>query len=109
MIHWGSVYYISNGRFIAPITGLYNFTYYLLKDDDNAENVTYVYVWKNCAEYQEAGGSGYTQSTGQYGMISRSTLGSLNATEYITLRLTGGGLYLNADGRYHGVIFELVG
>ena len=108
-INRGSVYNTSNGRFTAPITGLYKFTYNLLKDDDTAANVTYVYVWKNGAEYQEAGGSGYTQSTGQYGMISMSTLVSLNATEYVTLRLTGGGLYLNADGRYHGVIFELVG
>ena len=38
-INQGSVYDSSNGRFTAPVAGIYEFSYTFLKDD--AQNVTY--------------------------------------------------------------------
>ena len=106
----GSVYNASNGRFTAPITGLYRFKYTFLADDDSSANVTYFHVYKNGTAYQEAGGASYTQAGATtYSVATNETLVNLNATDYLTLRLQGGAIYIDAGGVYHSVHFELVG
>ena len=108
-INRGNVYTASDGRFTAPITGLYRFNYNILKDDDAGGNVTYFHVYKNGSAYSEAGGSGYDQATTQYGMISQECYVPLNATDYITLRMVSGAVYLDGTGVYHSVNFQLIG
>ena len=106
----GSVYTASNGRFTAPITGLYRLKYTFLRDDSSAGNVTYFGVFKNGAQLLEAGGASYTSAgTTNYSVTTNETVVSLNATDYLTIRMVGGEMYLDATGVYHSVIFELVG
>ena len=109
-INNGSVYNASNGRFTAPITGLYRFKYTFLADDSSTTNVTYFHVYKNGAAYQEAGGASYTQAGATtYSVATNETLVNLNATDYLTLRMNGGEIYLDSGGVYHCCIFELIG
>tara|TARA_B100000085_G_scaffold182024_1_gene166281 strand:- start:39 stop:560 length:522 start_codon:yes stop_codon:yes gene_type:complete len=109
-VNRGSVYTASNGRFTAPITGLYRLKYTFLRDDSSAANVTYFQVYKNGVAWSEAGGASYSSAgTTNYSVTTNETLVSMNANEYLTVRLIGGEIYLDAIGIYHSVIFELVG
>ena len=109
-VNRGSVYNASNGQFTAPITGLYRFKYTFLRDDSSAANVTYFQVYKNGVAWAEAGGASYTSAgTTNYSVTTNETLVSMNANEYLTIRMIGGEIYLDTTGIYHSVIFELVG
>ena len=108
-INQGSVYDSSNGRFTAPITGIYEVAYSFLKDDDSSGNVTYVNVRKNDSNYTEAGGTLYDYASSGYSAMSQKLLINLNANQYISFRLVAGAIHLNGSGQYHSVIFKLVG
>ena len=109
-VNRGSVYNASNGQFTAPITGLYRLKYTFLADDSSAANVTYFQIYKNSVAWAEAGGASYTQAGATtYSVATNETLVSMNANEFLTVRLIGGEIYLDTIGIYHSVIFELVG
>tara|TARA_Y100001937_G_scaffold128713_1_gene207217 strand:+ start:8052 stop:8573 length:522 start_codon:yes stop_codon:yes gene_type:complete len=108
-INQGSVYDSSNGRFTAPITGIYEVAYSFLKDDDSGGNVTYVRVRKNDSDYTEAGGTLYDYASNAYSAMSMKLLINLNASQYISFRMVSGAIHLNSDGQYHSVVFKLVG
>ena len=109
-VNRGSVYNAANGRFTAPITGLYRLKYTFLRDDDSSANVTYFQVYKNGVAWSEAGGASYTSAgTTNYSVTTNETIVSMNANEFLTVRLIGGEIYLDGSGVYHSVIFELVG
>ena len=109
-VNRGSVYNASNGQFTAPVTGLYRFKYTFLRDDSSAANVTYFQVYKNGVAWSEAGGASYTSAgTTNYSVTTNETIVSMNANEFLTVRLIGGEIYLDGSGVYHSVIFELVG
>ena len=107
-INQGSVYNSSNGRFTAPVAGIYEFSYTFLKDD--AQNVTYFDMYKNGVSYvPNAGSRLYDENPSTYGNMSQKTLVDLAANDYLTLRLISGGFHLDSAGSYHSIIFKLVG
>ena len=109
VVNQGSVYDSSNGRFTAPIAGIYEFSYSFLKDQDSSANATFVDVYKNGSQYTSAGGRSYDENPTDYGNMSMSFLISLAANDYLTLRLAQGGIYINTNGIYSSVHFKLVG
>ena len=109
VVNQGSVYDSSNGRFTAPIAGIYEFSYSFLKDQASSANVTFVDVYKNGSQYTSAGGRLYDENPTDYGNMSQSFLISLAANDYLTLQLVGGGIYINTNGIYTSVFFKLVG
>ena len=107
-LNQGSVYNSSNGRFTAPVAGIYEFSYTFLKDD--AQNVTYMDMYKNGVSYvPNAGSRLYDENPSTYGSMSQKTLVDLAANDYLTLRLIAGGFHLDSGGSYHSVILKLVG
>ena len=108
-LNQGSVYNSSNGRFTAPVAGVYEFSYTFLKDDDSSGNVTYVDVYKNGSQYTGAGGTLYDENAITYGNMSQKLLISLAANDYLTIRLPSGRIHLDGSGRYHSIVFKLVG
>ena len=108
-VNQGSVYNSSNGRFTAPIAGIYEFSYTFMKDQDSSANVTYVDVYKNGSLEHAAGRRAYHESTTDYANESQSFLASLAANDYFTVRLGAGGIYIDTSGIYTSVFFKLVG
>lgn len=109
-INQGSVYDSTNGKFTAPIAGIYEFSYTFLKDDDSGANVTYFDMFKNGVSYvSNAGSRLYDENPNTYGNMSQKTLVDLAANDYLTLRLVSGGFHLESGGSYHSIIFKLVG
>ena len=106
-INQGSVYNSSNGRFTAPIAGIYEFSYTYLKDDANS--VTYVDVFKNGSLHAGPGGRAYDYAANLYSLASMKLLINLAANDYLTLRLDTGGIHLDSSGFYHSIVFKLVG
>ena len=108
-INQGSVYNSSNGRFTAPIAGIYQFSYTFLKDDDSGANVTEVDIYKNGSAYTGSGGVAYNENPITYALTSMTALLDLAANDYITLRLASGGLYIATAAHWHSIVFRLVG
>ena len=108
-VNQGSVYDSSNGRFTAPVAGIYEFAYSYLKDDDSAANTTWVNLFKNGSTYTGAGATAYDQNPTDYAQVSQKLLIDLAANDYLTLQLMGGGIHINASGQYHSIVFKLVG
>ena len=108
-INQGSVYNSSTGRFTAPVAGVYEFSYSILKDDDSSGNVTYVDLYKNGSAYNGAGGRVYDENPSTYAMMSQRLLISLAANDYLTLRLPSGRIYIGTNAHYHSIVFKLVG
>ena len=108
-VNQGSVYNSSNGRFTAPIAGVYEFSYTFLKDQDSSANVTYIDVFKNGSLEFAAGRRAYSENPTDYANLSQSFLVSLAANDYFTLRLISGGVYIDTSGIYTSVFFKLVG
>ena len=106
-INQGSVYSSSNGRFTAPIAGIYEFNVTYLKDD--AENTTRVDIYKNGSRYVSAGGSAFNENPVTYALTSMTTLLDLSANDYITLRLAFGGIYIDTEAFWHSIVFKFVG
>ena len=105
-VNQGSVYDSSNGRFTAPVAGIYEFSYSFLKHTNS--NTTYVDMYKNGSAFTESGGRGYGSVSG-YLQISQKLLLSLAVNDYLTLRLMSGAINLNASGVNHSIVFKLVG
>ncbi len=108
-VNQGSVYNSSNGRFTAPIAGIYEFSYCFLKYNDSSSNTTYIDLHKNGSAFLESGGRGYGSVDNEYLLISQKLLLSLAVNDYLTLQLAAGGINLNANGIYHSIVFKLVG
>ena len=108
-INQGSVYNSSNGRFTAPIAGIYQFSYTFLKDDDSGANVTEVDIYKNGSAYTGSGGVAYNENPSTYALTSMTALLDLAANDYITLRLASGGIYIATQAHWHSIVFKLVG
>jgi hypothetical protein len=108
-INQGSVYNSSNGRFTAPIAGIYELNVTFLKDDDSGANTTRVDIYKNGSLYDGAGRYIFTENITDYLLTSGTTLLDLSANDYVTLRLGLGGIYIDTDPYWHSIVFKLVG
>lgn len=107
-VNQGSVYDSSNGRFTAPVAGIYEFSYSLLKHSGSSSITTYIDMYKNGSAFLESGGRSYGSVSG-YLQISQKLLLSLAVNDYLTLRLMSGGININASGVNHSIVFKLVG
>jgi hypothetical protein len=102
-----SMYTSSNGRFTAPIDGLYRMSYSLLADDNYTGDFG-VIVQKNGSDLSDRGRS-YGQVASEYRQHSSTFTIELDANDYLSIRLAVGQLYIDSDGSYTNVVFELIG
>lgn len=105
-VNRGSAYSESNGRFTAPVAGIYRLFVNLLKT--NTSTATYWLVYKNGSTTYFAG---YNSNAG-YCPINGEAFFDLAANDYLTVRLGDGGLNMTASSngnQYNHVLFELVG
>ena len=104
-VNRGSAYTESNGRFTAPVAGVYRLFISLLKV--NTGNPMYWTVFKNGSSTLF---SGYNSNSG-YGPSMGEAFFELAANDYLTVRLQDGGINLTANTatQYNNVTFQLVG
>jgi hypothetical protein len=102
-----NMYTSSNGRFTAPIDGLYRMSYSLLADDFYTGDFGII-VQKNGSDLSDRGRS-YGQVANEYRQHSSTFTIELDANDYLSIRMSVGQLYIDSDGAYTNVVFELIG
>lgn len=93
----GDCFDLTNNRFVAPVDGVYHFSFsFLLQDVANADDAIHVGIWKNGAHvnhYERAVGE---SATGYYGYngylpVQGSQTMKLSANDYIDIRFSSSG------------------
>ena len=104
-VNRGSAYSESNGRFTAPVAGIYRLSISLLKS--NTSTATYWLVYKNGSTTYYGG---YNSNAG-YSPVDGEIFFDLAANDYLTIRLGDGEINLtnSNSNQYNHVLFELVG
>ena len=104
-VNRGSAYTESNGRFTAPVAGIYRFSVNLLKT--NTATDTYFSLYKNGSDTLVAA----INSVSDYGPVIAEAFFDLSANDYLTVQLKQGEVNLNSPTSltYNHVLFELVG
>jgi len=109
----GSSYNASNGRFTAPVTGVYqiNFQGIMTNSTGGAPpyTPTYAEFWVNGV--QVAGAAPYIQSaTGQsYDNLSASVVVPMNAGDFVNIRIESGYIYGDATNTHNNFSGYLIG
>jgi hypothetical protein len=102
----GGHYNISNNRFTAPVTGIYEF-YYSFSTLQDQPSVYRLFLWKNGTQQVETQLRNDSKSnSGNYLMGSMKVYMQMNANQYMELRLSidshSGGVYqLYGDSSLH--------
>ena len=104
----GTVYDTSNGRFTAPVDGIYELSVSLLQDDDGTVGALDIRFSKNGIDIN-LGSSPYSSNDTKYHQVSYTRLIDLSANDYLTMRLVTGGIFITANNYYNVVNFRLVG
>ena len=107
-VNQGSVYNTSNGRFTAPVDGIYELSVSLLQDDDGTLGAFDIRFSKNGTDIN-AGSSPYSGQDTMYHTVSYIRLIDLSANDYLTMRLVTGGIYIGSNNLYNVANFKLVG
>lgn len=104
-VNRGSAYTESNGRFTAPVAGIYRMHVNLLKSNTGTD--TYFSIYKNGSDSLVRG----YNSTAEYAHIIAEAFFDLAANDYLSVRLMDGEINITASnsGQYNHVLFELVG
>jgi hypothetical protein len=107
-VNQGSVYDTSNGRFTAPVAGVYELSVSMLQDDDGTTGAFDIRFSKNGTDI-DAASSPYSGQDTMYHTVSFIRLIDLSANDYLTMRLVTGGIYISATNYYNVANFKLVG
>ena len=105
----GGNYNTSNGKFTAPIAGVYQFMFRGLSATNdsgsaNSNEGAYGYFYKNGAIIE--GTTFYHYSTGTYhATLNETTLQQLSANDEITVYIAGQFIYSDTN-QYHDPVFE---
>ncbi len=91
-LNQGSVYDTSNGRFTAPVAGVYELSVSLLQDDDGTVGDLDIRFSKNGTDINE-GSNPYSGNDTKYHQVSFTRLIDLAANDYLTMRLVDGGYF----------------
>jgi hypothetical protein len=102
-----SMYTASNGRFTAPVDGLYRMTYSVLADDGYAGDFG-ILVQKNGTNLEDRGRA-YATVSSAYRQLGTTFTIELDAADYLTVHLSQGQMYIDSGGSYSSVVFELIG
>jgi hypothetical protein len=104
-VNRGSAYTESNGRFTAPVAGIYRMHANFLKNNTGTD--TWFGIYKNGTDTLVRGYNGVAD----YAPVVCEAFFDLAANDYLTVRLQSGELNLNASntGQYAHVLFELLG
>ena len=100
----GSHYSTSNGRFTAPVTGHYYFSFSLLWDD-SGNGTGYIALRKNNSVSLQYGYA-YVHDTGQYGylQVAGGAVVQLNANEYVQVYCNIAGWHIGSESNWAGFL-----
>ena len=107
-LNQGSVYDTSNGRFTAPVAGVYELSVSLLQDDDGTIGHFDIRIRKNGVNLS-GGFNAFSSNDTLYHQVAFSRLINLSANDALDLRLVTGGIYISTNNNYNVVNFRLVG
>lgn len=104
-VNRGSAYTESNGRFTAPVAGIYRLHVNMLKSNTGTD--TWFGFYKNGSDTLIRG----YNSTAEYAHVICEAFFDLAANDYLTVRLQSGEINITGvnSGQYNHVLFELVG
>lgn len=104
-VNRGSAYTASNGRFTAPVAGIYRIHVNFLKSNTGTD--TYFSIYKNGSDSLVRG----YNSTAEYAPMIAEAFFDLAANDYLTVQMVQGDINITASttGQYNHALFELVG